>query len=143
MVEPVVKLSGYVNVTAYDQDALTMAIFQKGPVSVGIDAAHKSLSFYANGVYYEPDCGKIRFSCCCFLGVWDSEVFGRKYSLSLGKTHLFRMTTKINSLHELQNSLEYSHVVLVYYNSHHQIITGEDQISDCIQQAIHFPSAWL
>ncbi|KAL8558058.1 hypothetical protein ACOMHN_022951 [Nucella lapillus] len=56
-VEPVVKLSGYVNVTAYNQTALKLAIALKGPVSVGIDASHKSLSFYANGVYYEPDCG--------------------------------------------------------------------------------------
>ena len=52
------KLSGYVNVTAYDQDALTLAIANKGPVSVAIDASHKSLSFYANGVYYEPACGE-------------------------------------------------------------------------------------
>ena len=59
-VKPVVQLSGYVNVTAYDQNALAMAIAFKGPVSVAIDASHKSLSFYANGVYYEPDCGK----CC-------------------------------------------------------------------------------
>ena len=59
-VKPVVQLSGYVNVTAYDQHALTMAIAFKGPVSVAIDASHKSLSFYANGVYYEPACGR----CC-------------------------------------------------------------------------------
>ena len=25
-------------------------------MSVAIDAAHKSLSFYSNGVYYEEDC---------------------------------------------------------------------------------------
>lgn len=57
-VKPVVQLSGYVNVTPYDQEALRMAIFSKGPISVAIDASHKSLSFYANGVYYEPDCGE-------------------------------------------------------------------------------------
>ncbi|KAK7100164.1 digestive cysteine proteinase 1-like [Littorina saxatilis] len=56
-VTPVVQLSGYVNVTAYDQNALKMALAFKGPVSVAIDASHKSLSFYANGVYYEPACG--------------------------------------------------------------------------------------
>ena len=33
-----------------------MAIAAHGPVSVGIDAAHKSLSFYSNGVYYEEKC---------------------------------------------------------------------------------------
>ncbi|KAK7484063.1 hypothetical protein BaRGS_00024675 [Batillaria attramentaria] len=56
-VKPEVQLSGYVNVTPYDLDALRMAIANKGPVSVAIDASHKSLSFYANGVYYEPACG--------------------------------------------------------------------------------------
>ena len=25
--------------------------------SIGIDAAHKSLVFYAHGVFFEPDCG--------------------------------------------------------------------------------------
>ena len=58
-VQPIVKLSGYVNVTAYDQNALKFAIASKGPVSVAIDASHKSLSFYSDGVYYEPACGKL------------------------------------------------------------------------------------
>ncbi|XP_067679038.1 digestive cysteine proteinase 1-like [Haliotis asinina] len=56
-VSPVVQLSGYVNVTPYDQEALRVAIANEGPISVSIDASHKSLSFYANGVYYEPACG--------------------------------------------------------------------------------------
>jgi hypothetical protein len=51
------QMNGYVNVTSGDIQALKMAIAQKGPVSVSIDAAHRSLSFYANGVYYEPSCG--------------------------------------------------------------------------------------
>lgn len=55
--EKFVKITGYTNVTAYDQEALKFAIANKGPISVGIDASHKSLSFYADGVYYEPDCG--------------------------------------------------------------------------------------
>ena len=33
-----------------------MAIAAHGPVSVAIDASHKSLSFYSNGVYYEEKC---------------------------------------------------------------------------------------
>lgn len=31
-----------------------MAIFKHGPISVAIDASHRTFSFYANGVYYEP-----------------------------------------------------------------------------------------
>ncbi len=38
--------------------ALVSAIYEKGPISVAIDASHKSLSFYSHGVYYEPQCGK-------------------------------------------------------------------------------------
>ncbi|XP_052215701.1 digestive cysteine proteinase 1-like isoform X1 [Dreissena polymorpha] len=56
-VSSIVQLSGYTNVTAYDQEALAFAIATKGPVSVAIDASHLSLSFYADGVYYEPACG--------------------------------------------------------------------------------------
>ena len=51
------QLTGYVNVTPYDVLALKTALVNEGPISIGIDAAHKSLVFYANGVYYEPDCG--------------------------------------------------------------------------------------
>ena len=35
---------------------LKVAIASHGPVSVAIDAAHKSLSFYSSGVYFEENC---------------------------------------------------------------------------------------
>jgi len=50
-------IKGYVNVTSGDIEALKVAIFRHGPISVAIDASHRSFSFYANGVYYEPECG--------------------------------------------------------------------------------------
>jgi len=50
------RIASYVNVTSGDEQALKMAIANQGPVAVGIDASHKSLSFYSSGVYYEPDC---------------------------------------------------------------------------------------
>lgn len=56
-IKPVVNIQDYVNITSGDKQALMLAIANKGPISVGIDASHKSLSFYANGVYYEPACG--------------------------------------------------------------------------------------
>ena len=40
---------GWVNVTSGSQEALKVAIASRGPVSVAIDAGHKSLSFYSNG----------------------------------------------------------------------------------------------
>ncbi|XP_069751195.1 digestive cysteine proteinase 1 [Narcine bancroftii] len=54
----VAKIKSYTNVTSGDSEALKMAIFKNGPVAVGIDASHKSLRFYSNGVYYEPKCKK-------------------------------------------------------------------------------------
>ena len=50
------KISGFVNVTTGDVDALKLAIAKHGPVSVSIDASHKTFSFYSHGVYYDADC---------------------------------------------------------------------------------------
>uniref|UniRef100_A0A670YDD1 Peptidase C1A papain C-terminal domain-containing protein n=1 Tax=Pseudonaja textilis TaxID=8673 RepID=A0A670YDD1_PSETE len=52
------KLSSYVNVTSGNTTALKAAIYKHGPVSVSIDASHRTFSFYSNGVYYEPKCSK-------------------------------------------------------------------------------------
>ncbi|KAL3287775.1 hypothetical protein HHI36_002237 [Cryptolaemus montrouzieri] len=53
----VAPITGYVNVTSGDENALKLAIFKNGPVSVAIDASQKTFSFYSNGIYYEPKCG--------------------------------------------------------------------------------------
>lgn len=50
----VAPITGWVNVTAGDSNAMKLAIFEHGPISVAIDASHKTFSFYSNGVYYEP-----------------------------------------------------------------------------------------
>ncbi|KAG8200213.1 hypothetical protein JTE90_024992 [Oedothorax gibbosus] len=49
-------ITGFVNVTSGDLNALKQAIAKKGPISVSIDAAHKGFSFYSHGVFYDPDC---------------------------------------------------------------------------------------
>ena len=41
------------NVTSGSQEALKVAIASRGPVSVAIDAGHKSLSFYSNGQFVQ------------------------------------------------------------------------------------------
>ncbi|XP_020293033.1 digestive cysteine proteinase 1 [Pseudomyrmex gracilis] len=51
------KITGYVNVPSGDVNSLKIAIAKHGPVSVAIDASHKTFSFYSNGVYYDPTCG--------------------------------------------------------------------------------------
>ncbi|XP_011499538.1 PREDICTED: digestive cysteine proteinase 1 [Ceratosolen solmsi marchali] len=56
-VTQIAKLKGFVNVKPADINALKLAIFKHGPISVAIDASHKTFSFYSNGVYYEPSCG--------------------------------------------------------------------------------------
>nr|CAD7424901.1 unnamed protein product [Timema monikensis] len=50
-------IKGFVNVTSGDNNALKVAVAKTGPISVSIDASHKSFSFYSNGIYYEKDCG--------------------------------------------------------------------------------------
>lgn len=49
-------IDGWVNVTSGDSEAMKLALFKHGPLSIAIDAGHKSFSYYANGVYYEPEC---------------------------------------------------------------------------------------
>lgn len=51
------KITGFVNVTANNEQALKVALVENGPISIAIDASHKSLSFYSHGIYYEPKCG--------------------------------------------------------------------------------------
>lgn len=52
------KMTGFVNVTPRDPDALKVAIAKHGPISIAIDASHKTFSFYSHGVYYDPACGE-------------------------------------------------------------------------------------
>ncbi|XP_032691451.1 digestive cysteine proteinase 1 [Odontomachus brunneus] len=51
------KITGYVNVTPLNIEALKIAIAKHGPISVAIDASHKTFSFYSHGVYYDQACG--------------------------------------------------------------------------------------
>lgn len=52
------KLSKFHNTPSGDIDTLMSAIYENGPISVAIDASHKSFSFYSDGVYFEKDCGE-------------------------------------------------------------------------------------
>jgi cathepsin L len=51
-----VQVTGYVNITSGDEDALVDAIATAGPCAIAIDASHPSFTFYTGGVYYEPQC---------------------------------------------------------------------------------------
>ncbi|KAG6457108.1 hypothetical protein O3G_MSEX010113 [Manduca sexta] len=81
-VTAVTSMSGWVNVTTNDENALKLAIFKHGPISVAIDASHKSFSFYSNGVYYEEKCkNKIYELDHAVLAVGYGILNGQKYWL--------------------------------------------------------------
>ena len=59
------QIKGYVNVTSGDLDAMKVALAKYGPLSIGIDASHRSLSFYRQFfseilflTYYQMICKK-------------------------------------------------------------------------------------
>ncbi|XP_043245653.1 digestive cysteine proteinase 2-like [Amphibalanus amphitrite] len=52
-----VRIKGHTDVPPGSVHAAKYALWRHGPLSVAIDAAHRSFVFYANGVYYEPECG--------------------------------------------------------------------------------------
>ncbi|XP_062996652.1 digestive cysteine proteinase 2-like [Elgaria multicarinata webbii] len=47
----------YVNIPYGNITALKQAVFKNGPVAVSINASPKSFTFYASGIYYDPECG--------------------------------------------------------------------------------------
>jgi len=51
-------LTGYVDVTSHDENALKNAVATIGPVSIGIDASQESFQLYNGGVYDEPNCSQ-------------------------------------------------------------------------------------
>lgn len=73
-----VMIDSYVNVTSGDEEALKLALWNKGATAVNIDASHKSLSFYQSGVYYEPDCSKFfRLFTITLVTAWVTMVTAR------------------------------------------------------------------
>lgn len=76
------KITGYVNVTSGDENALRLAIVKHGPISVAIDASHRTFSFYSNGVYYDPECkNKIDELDHAVLAVGYGSINGNDYWL--------------------------------------------------------------
>uniref|UniRef100_T1IY06 Cathepsin L n=1 Tax=Strigamia maritima TaxID=126957 RepID=T1IY06_STRMM len=49
-------VSGFVDVSEGDENALAEAVATVGPVSVAIDASHPNFQLYSHGVYFEPEC---------------------------------------------------------------------------------------
>ena len=50
------QVTSYVNVTSMDENALMSALANVGPISISIDAAVPTFSFYSSGVYDDANC---------------------------------------------------------------------------------------
>ena len=48
--------TGFVDITEGDEEALKQAVATQGPISVAIDAGHRSFQLYRSGVYFEKEC---------------------------------------------------------------------------------------
>ncbi|KAF6205911.1 hypothetical protein GE061_020087 [Apolygus lucorum] len=80
--ELVAPITGYVNVTSNNENALRIALFNKGPISVAMDASLKTFSFYSNGVYSDPKCKSDPDDLDhAVLAIGYGTMYGKKYWL--------------------------------------------------------------
>ncbi|CCG28194.1 Cathepsin L-like [Caenorhabditis elegans] len=47
---------GYVDTPEGDEEQLKIAVATQGPISIAIDAGHRSFQLYKKGVYYDEEC---------------------------------------------------------------------------------------
>ena len=52
----IARCSGEVYINEGDEEALTAALANVGPVATAVQAMNPSFQFYSGGIYYEPAC---------------------------------------------------------------------------------------
>ena len=95
------KLSHYVDLPSGDEEALAEAVARYGPISIAIDASHRSLQLYTHGIYSEPKCGNTTATldhAVLVVGYGTDEITGMDYwiiknswSATWGEAGYFRM----------------------------------------------------
>ncbi|KAH9516806.1 hypothetical protein DERF_007525 [Dermatophagoides farinae] len=75
-----VQIKGFYNITAGDVEAMKVALYYHGPVSIGVDASQKTFTFYSHGIYYDPKCSSKNLDHQV-LAVGFGDINGEKYWL--------------------------------------------------------------
>ncbi len=73
------KITGYVDIPKGDELALTAAIAQIGPISVGIDASQHSFQFYKSGIYYDEKCSAEHIDHAVVIVGYGTDESGQDY----------------------------------------------------------------
>ncbi|XP_041085891.1 procathepsin L-like isoform X2 [Polyodon spathula] len=86
---------GYITVNKNEQ-ALQDAVAGIGPVSVAVDASHRSFKFYKSGIYYEPKCTRNANHAVLVVGYGYSEgkkfwILKNSYGKQWGKSGYMRL----------------------------------------------------
>ncbi|CAJ0954843.1 unnamed protein product, partial [Mesorhabditis belari] len=72
---------GYVDLPENDEEALKLAVATQGPISVAIDAGHRSFQLYKKGVYYEAECSPEELDHGVLLVGYGTDPVGGDYWL--------------------------------------------------------------
>lgn len=73
------SIDSFVAIKEGDESALQEAIAKIGPISIGIDAKHRSFQFYSAGIYAEPDCSATKLNHAVLAVGYGTDGNGNDY----------------------------------------------------------------